>query len=119
MLRRSEPNPLASVQAMIRFIDYNRGYYGLEPICKLLPIAPSTYYSHVTERQGPSRMSACAQRDILLKPEVTRVLAQNFGVYGVRKVWRQMKREGYDMTTLLAETINGLYKAEMIHRRGR
>ncbi|WP_422343068.1 MULTISPECIES: IS3 family transposase [unclassified Parasphingorhabdus] len=93
------------VQAMITFIDDNRGSYGVEPICKLLPIAPSTYYSHVAKRQDPSRMSARAQRDILLKPEVARVFAENFGVYGVRKVWRQMKREGYDIARCTVERL--------------
>ena len=90
---------------MITFIDDNRGSYGFEPICKLLPIAPSTYYSHVAKRQDPSRMSARAQRDILLKPEVARVFAENFGVYGVRKVWRQMKREGYDIARCTVERL--------------
>ena len=90
---------------MITFIDDNRGSYGVEPICKLLPIAPSTYYSHVAKRQDPSRMSARAQRDILLKPEVARVFAENFGVYGVRKVWRQMKREGYDIARCTVERL--------------
>ena len=90
---------------MITFIDDNRGSYGVEPICKLLPIAPSTYYSHVVKRQDPSRMSARAQRDILLKPEVARVFDENFGVYGVRKVWRQMKREGYDIARCTVERL--------------
>ena len=90
---------------MITFIDDNRGSYGVEPICKLLPIAPSTYYSHVVKRQDPSRMSARAQRDILLKPEVARVFDENFGVYGVRKVWRQMKREGYDIARCKVEPL--------------
>ncbi len=90
---------------MITFIDDNRGYYGGEPICKLLPIAPSTYYSHVAKRQDPSRMSARAQRDIMLKPEVARVFAENFGVYGVREVWRQMMREGYDIARCTVERL--------------
>jgi len=90
---------------MIAFIDKYRGNHGVEPICKLLPIAPSTYHDHVAKQRDPSRLSARAQRDILLKPEVARVFAENFGVYGVRKVWRQMKREGFDIARCTIERL--------------
>src|SRR5690625_5053851 len=80
---------------MIAFIDDHRGDYGVEPICRLLPIAPSTYHEHVARRVDPSRRSARARQDEVLKVEVRRVFEENFGVYGVRKVWRQMKREGF------------------------
>ena len=80
---------------MIAFIDDHRDAYGVEPICKVLPIAPSSYYEHVAQRRDPSRLSARAQSDLALKPEILRVFAENFGVYGVRKVWRQMQREGF------------------------
>ena len=82
---------------MIAVIDEHRGHYGVEPICRVLPVAPSTYYQHVAQRRDPSRLSARAQRDEALKPEVIRVFAENFSVYGVRKVWRQMQREGFDV----------------------
>ena len=82
---------------MIAFIDEHRGHYGVEPICRVLPVAPSTYHEHVAQRRDPSRLSARAQRDEALKPEVIRVFAENFSVYGVRKVWRQMQREGFDV----------------------
>ena len=82
---------------MIAFIDEHRGDYGVEPICRVLPVAPSTYHEHVAARRDPSRLSARAQRDEALRPEVMRVFAQNFSVYGVRKVWRQMQREGFDV----------------------
>ena len=55
---------------MIAFIDDNRGSHGVEPICNVLPIAPSTYHKHVAERRDPSRLSARARRDLALKPEV-------------------------------------------------
>ncbi len=176
---------------MIAFIDGHRGTYGVEPMCRVLPIAPSTYHDHVAKRRDRARLSVRGQRDLVLKPGIKRVFAENFGVYGYRKVWRQMKREGFDAprctverlmrdmglqgvirgkpvrTTVsdktapcplglvrhsdrgsqyvsikyterlaeagiepsagsvgdsydnaLAETINGLYKAEVIHRRG-
>jgi putative transposase len=77
---------------MITFIDDNRASHGVEPICKVLPIAPSTYHKHVAQRRDPTRLSARAQRDVALKPEIARVFSANFAVYGVRKVWRQMVR---------------------------
>ena len=80
---------------MIAFIDDYRDAYGVEPICRVLPIAPSTYHERIAQRQDPTRLSARAQRDVALKPEVARVFAENFAVYGVRKVWRQMMREGF------------------------
>jgi len=82
---------------MIAFIDEHRDAYGVEPICRVLPIAPSSYHEHIAKRRDPARRSARCQRDETLKPEVMRVFAENFGVYGVRKVWRQMQREGFDV----------------------
>ena len=67
----------------------------VEPICRVLPIAPSTYYEHIAQRQDPSRLSARAREDLTFKPEIARVFAENFAVYGVQKVWRQMMREGF------------------------
>ena len=80
---------------MISFIDVHREAYGVEPISRVLPIGPSTYYEHVAQRARPTRRSARARRDNALRPEVRRVFEENFRVYGVRKVWRQMKREGF------------------------
>ncbi|WP_271552871.1 IS3 family transposase, partial [Bradyrhizobium sp. CCBAU 45394] len=85
------------VQAMIAFIDDHRGAHGVEPICKVLPIAPSTYHAHVVKRRDPAKRSTRARQDAALKMEVRRVFDQNFSVYGVRKVWRQLKREGFDV----------------------
>jgi transposase InsO family protein len=82
---------------MIAFIDDHRGAYGVEPICRVLPIAPSTYHAHAARRADPARLSTRARRDDALKPEVQRVFEENFRVYGVRKVWRQLKREGHDV----------------------
>ena len=79
---------------MIAFIDDQRGLYGVEPICKVLPIAPSTYFEHAAQRRDPTRLSALARRDLALKSEISRVFTENFQVYGVRKVWRQLGREG-------------------------
>jgi transposase InsO family protein len=90
---------------MIAFIDDHREAYGVEPICKVLPIAPSTYHGRVAQRRDPARLSARARRDQTLKPEIMRVFAENFGVYGVRKVWRQMKREGHDIARCAVERL--------------
>jgi transposase InsO family protein len=79
---------------MIAFIDDHRAAYGVEPICKVLPIAPSTYHVHAAHRSDPARASARAQRDKTLYIEIRRVFEENFRVYGVRKVWRQLGREG-------------------------
>jgi putative transposase len=82
---------------MIGFIDDHRGVYGVEPICKVLPIAPSTYRAQAARRRDPGKWPARAQRDAALLPEIARVFDENFRVYGVRKVWRQLKREGHDL----------------------
>lgn len=82
---------------MIAFIDDHRKAHGVEPICQVLPIAPSTYHVHAARRVDPARQPARARRDASLKTEVRRVFETNFGVYGVRKVWRQLRREGIDV----------------------
>jgi putative transposase len=78
---------------MIAFIDDHRAAYGVEPICRVLPIAPSTYHAHVAQRSDPAKASARARRDANLRAEIRRVSEANFGVYGVRKIWRQLGRE--------------------------
>jgi len=82
---------------MIAFVDQYRSAYGVEPICRVIKIAPSTYHEHVHRREHPETASARAKRDVRLKGEIKRVWTENFAVYGVRKVWRQMLREGHDV----------------------
>ena len=82
---------------MKAFIDDHRAVHGVEPICRVLPIAPSTYRARAACAADPSRASARTKRDAILRPEITRVWEENFKVYGVRKVWRQMLREGIDV----------------------
>jgi putative transposase len=77
---------------MIAFIDEHRAAYGVEPICAHLPIAPSTYYAART--RSPS---ARAVADAALAPEVLRVWKENYEVYGAEKVWRQLRREGFEV----------------------
>ena len=90
---------------MIAFIDDHRGTHGVEPICRVLPIAPSTYHDHAARRRDPTKLSARAQRDVALKPEIARVFADNFEVYGARKVWRQMVREGFGVARCTVERL--------------
>ena len=78
---------------MVAFIDAHRDVYGVESICAEVPIAPSTYYAQRALTADPTRRCARAQRDALLRPELQRVWNENFQVYGVEKVWRQLRRE--------------------------
>ena len=82
---------------MIGFIDDYRGAYGVEPICRVLNIVPSTYHAHVARRRRPDTAPPRVQRDAALRVEIRRVFDENFQVYGVRKVWRQLVREGEDV----------------------
>jgi transposase InsO family protein len=90
---------------MIAFIDDHREVHGVEPICKVLPIAPSTYHAHAARRADPEKLSARAKRDMVLKPEIARVFAENFEVYGVRKVWRQLQRESFAVARCTVERL--------------
>ena len=82
---------------MIKFIDEYRGDYGVEPICKVLQIAPSTWYDHQAKRDDMSRRSDRDLMDEALKPEIKRVFDKNRQVYGIRKVWHTLRREGYSI----------------------
>ena len=82
---------------MIAFIDDHRDKHGVEPICDMLPIAPATYCDHLARRADPARLSDRAKRDEELRPHIQRVSDANWRVYGVRKVWRQLRREGVDV----------------------
>ena len=79
------------------FIDEHREVYGVEPICRVLPIAPSTYRLHAARLADPSLRSDRAKRDAELRPEIERVWKANYEVYGARKVWRQLNREGIEV----------------------
>jgi putative transposase len=85
---------------MIAYIDANRDRFGVEPICRVLPIAPSTYYA-ASRRPASAR----AVRDAQLKAEIARVHAEHFGVYGARKVWRQLHREGIAVARCTVERL--------------
>ena len=78
---------------MASFVDLHRHLHGVEPICALLPIAPSSYYEHKARQADPARLPERVKRDAFLRPEIRRVWQANFQVYGARKVWRQLNRE--------------------------
>src|SRR5574340_1601862 len=79
---------------MVTFIDQHRATYGVEPICRVLPIAPSTYFRCKAEQRDPTRRSARAQHDAVLRPIIRRIYDEHQRVYGPRKIWKQMAREG-------------------------
>jgi len=79
---------------MKAFIDEHRDAYGVEPICKVLPIAPSTYYLHAARQSQPALLPVRVQRDEQLLLQIQQIWDDNFQVYGVRKVWRQLLRQG-------------------------
>lgn len=78
---------------MVSFIDDNRGTYEVEPVCEVLPIAPSTYYERKARHADPGSLPPRLRRDAVLKGEIRRVWDANFRVYGARKVWRQLNLE--------------------------
>jgi transposase InsO family protein len=90
---------------MVRFIDQHRATYGVESICALLPIAPSTYFLWKAQQQDPTTRSARAQRDDALRAAIQRVWDDNAQVYGPRKVWRQLRREKIDVARCTVERL--------------
>ena len=90
---------------MVSFIDDHREEHGIEPICQQLQIAPSTYYAHKARQADPSRLSPRALRDTELRVAIERVWKDNFGVYGARKVWRQLLREGIHVARCTVERL--------------
>jgi putative transposase len=96
---------------MIAYVDANRDRFGVEPICQVLPIAPSTYYA--AKRRPPS---ARELRDEELKVEIHRVHKDNFGVYGARKVWRQLRREGTVVARCTVERLMGQLGLQGVRR---
>ena len=90
---------------MTAFIDEHRDVFGVEPICQVLPIAPSTYYTQGARRVDPDLRPNRAWRDDALCQEIRRVWDENKQVYGVRKVWKQLRREGYGTARCTVERL--------------
>ena len=90
---------------MVSFIDEHREAHGVEPICRQLPIAPSTYYEQKAREADPSRLPGRVTRDLQLREEIERVWEEHFRVYGVRKVWRQLRRDGVEVARCTVERL--------------
>ena len=90
---------------MVNFVDEQRDEYGIEPICKVLPIAPSTYYKQKARQADPDRLPPRFRRDQVLRDEIKRVFDENFQVYGARKVWLQLLREGQQVARCTIERL--------------
>jgi putative transposase len=90
---------------MVSFIDAHRQEYGVEPICRELPIAPSVYYEAKARQADPSLLPARSRRDAELVGEIERVHKANFRVYGARKVWRQLQRENVNIARCTVERL--------------
>jgi len=90
---------------MVSFIDDHRATYGVEPICRVLPIAPATYYQHKAGAQDPQKRSTRSRRDEQLREQIRRIFDENFSVYGAEKVWRQLKREGVEVARCTVERL--------------
>ena len=93
---------------MVAFVDSNKAKYGVEPICKCLPIAPETYYEEKRRQRDITRLPERKQLDLVLKVKILRIWNENYQVYGVPKVWRQLEREG---TSAARCTVQRLMKA--------
>ena len=90
---------------MIAFIDDHRGEHGVEPICRVLRVAPSTCHARIAERADPAKTCPRARQDLVLMAQIRRVHADNFGVYGARKAWRQLGREGIAVARCTVERL--------------
>ena len=90
---------------MITFIDQHRATHGVEPICAVLPIAPSTYFLRKAQQQATAKRSARARRDAELRAAIQRVWDDNEQVYGPRKVWEQLRRDGQRVARCTVERL--------------
>jgi len=90
---------------MTVFVDDHRDVYGVEPICEMLPIASSTYHEQKARQADPARLPERTRRDIVLCDEIARVWQENRRLYGARKVWRQLQREGHVVARCTVERL--------------
>ena len=90
---------------MVSFIEEQRELYGVEPICAVVPIAPSAYYEQKARQADPGRLPARATRNASLQQHIRRVWASDFQVYGARKIWRQLNREGIQVARCTVERL--------------
>ena len=91
---------------MVAFIDQHRDTYGVEPICAVLPIAPSTYFLRHVQQRDTAKRSARQRRDEELRRAIQRVWDENDQAYGPRKVWKQLRREGHGVARCTVERVS-------------
>ena len=82
---------------MIAFIEGHRDVFGVGPICRVLGIAPSTFYKHKAVERDPDLASARAKQDIIDAEKIKQAFNDSRGRYGARKIWRELRRKGHDM----------------------
>ena len=92
-------------EMMVTFVDSNKAEYGVEPICRQIQIAPSSYYEHKVCERDPDRLPSRIKRDMRLELDIQRVWKDNYQVYGARKVWRQLLREGIGVARCKVERL--------------
>lgn len=90
---------------MRAFIDQYRHAYGVEPICRVMQVAPSGYWRYAAQQRNPALRCARVQRDDVLSVDIERVWQANMQVYGADKVWRQLRREGTDVARCTVERL--------------
>jgi len=103
---------------VMAFIDAYREDLGIEPMCRELAIAPSSYHEHVVRVADPGKRSARARRDDEIREQIRRVHAASFGLYGTRKVWHQLRREGIKVAKCTVERLMHAMELAGV-RRGR
>jgi len=103
---------------MVEYIDQYKSVHGVDPICKILPIAPATYYDQKAKQRQPNKRSSRTKRDEVLKDDIQRVWEENLCVYGARKVWKQLNRESIPVGRWSVETVMRKLGLEGV-RRGR
>jgi len=104
---------------MNAYIDQHREKYGALPICKVLQVAPSAYRRHAARRRTPSLRSQRAQRDDELIPNIQRIWQENLCVYGAKKVWHQLKREGHAVARCTVERLMRIQGLKGVRRGNR
>ncbi|MFN9497368.1 MAG: IS3 family transposase [Sphingomonadales bacterium] len=108
--------PLAQRQMVMSFIDAHREDLGIEPICRELAVAPSSYHEHARRQADPGRRSARARRDDEIKAQIKRVHEASSGLYGARKVWHQLLRDGVAVARCTVERLMAAMGLEGVRR---
>jgi len=104
---------------MVSFIEEHREVFGVEPICRVLPIAPATYYARVAILRNPELASDRAKSDVIDREEIKRIYAKSGKRYGSRKVWHALRREGKDIARCTVERLMKAMEIQGVVRGGK